>query len=85
LFDHGFCFPGDGHQHRIRSGALQMQRRFKAASLSTEERASIDAVLSSGDLLGIAPLLEPQRARRMTARLVNLSTAPHVIPHKNAT
>lgn len=85
LFDHGFCFPAAGHQHRIRNAELQMQRRCTAPRLTDVELALVDRVLDSGDLLGIAPLLEPARAQRMTSRLESLRSAPQVIPLKSVT
>jgi hypothetical protein len=86
LFDHGFCFPGDGHEHRIRSASLQRQRRYKKLKLDRDEVQLVERILASGDLLGIEPLLEPERSARMTLRLEKLidSKVP-VIPGREAT
>jgi hypothetical protein len=86
LFDHGFCFPADGREHRLRSAALQMQRRYKRVRLGDDEIKLIQRVLESGDLLGIEPLLEPARAAKMTTRLEKLLAGkPPVVPRREAT
>jgi hypothetical protein len=86
LFDHGFCFPGEGREHRIRTAALQGQRRYKRIELSSDEIDLVKRVLASGDLLGIAPLLEPERVARMAVRLENLlKRRPPVIPRRDVT
>jgi hypothetical protein len=80
LFDHAFAFPAAGHKHRIRSWQLQRQRRYKKVELAGEEVQLIERVLASGDLLGIEPLLEPERAEEMKSRLQRLLDEPQVIP-----
>ncbi|HEX8741708.1 MAG TPA: hypothetical protein VF712_01110 [Thermoleophilaceae bacterium] len=72
LFDHGFAFPAVGAEHRVRSAVLRNQRRWKQMKLTDEEVELIERVLGSGDLLGITPLLEPERADEMTRRLESL-------------
>ena len=80
LFDHGYCFPAVGYEHRVRSASLQRQRRFKAKELTPKELELIDEALASGDLLGIEGLLEPARAARMGARLNMLQALGEVPP-----
>jgi hypothetical protein len=76
LIDHGFCFPGGSTgPHRIRTWKLQNQRRQKKLALDEEELALINRVLGSDDLLGIQPLLEPERGNEMTRRLKLLLTS----------
>ena len=80
LIDHGFCFPKDSidvdaaelPRHRVRSHQLVKQRRFKQIKLTDEELTLIQRVLDSGDLLGIEPILEPERAAAMKRRLRGL-------------
>ena len=53
--------------------------------IADHEAALIQRVLDSGDLLGIAPLLEPERADAMTSRLRRLlDDKPRVIPKVRA-
>lgn len=80
LFDHGFAFPAVGHRHRVRSWQLQRQRRFKQMKITNDEAALIERGLASGDLLGIEPLLESERADEMKRRLWRLLEPPRLIP-----
>lgn len=80
LFDHGFAFPAAGPKDRIRSCQLLRQRRYKQIEITDEETALIEDVQASGNLLGIEPLLEPERAAEMKCRLQRLLRPPREIP-----
>lgn len=59
---------------------MSTQRRYKQIEITDEETALIEDVQASGNLLGIEPLLEPERAAEMKCRLQRLLQPPREIP-----
>lgn len=70
LIDHGFAFatPGD----RINASYFVASRATRDRTLQDHELEALERVATSTDLLGVARLLEPERARSVALRAARM-------------
>lgn len=78
LIDHGFAFArtGDGYNLQL----LQQRRVFHAPQLTDGERGALHRLVGSPDLLGVAPLLQGDRADALRARAEIMLASGRVLP-----